>query len=322
MKLPKKAFVTLIVVVSLAIAGVLYKVITSKAGKPDASTTKTNEQPSGPTLRLAVVSPFPEEDQKIYDRFARFLAKRMKKYGIQHGVAKVANSMSQAAMWFRKGQADLYFDRSFRSVKMSLLVGTRPFISHKRWGNEGGKCVVFTRNDTGIETLKDLDRKQIAFSDPTSLLSYLLPKAILTKAGIKLVETHSGQSLQDGETGYEFSNDDESTVFWVLKNRVQAGAVRKADLQRFAGARLTELRVLVPMMSIPSLVVSASATMSLDLMKGVQVTMEGLDETEDGKKALHDFQRTLQFEPFTTETRIAFDQLKDLLPVVEAEIGH
>jgi len=111
-------------------------------------------------------------------------------------------------------------------------------------------------------------------------------------------------------------------VFWVLKNRVQAGAVRKADLQRFAGARLTELRVLVPMMSIPSLVVSASATMSLDLMKGVQVTMEGLDETEDGKKALHDFQRTLQFEPFTTETRIAFDQLKDLLPVVEAEIGH
>ena len=80
-----------------------------------------------------------------------------------------------------------------------------------RGGGAYYQSQIVTHVDSNINSLKDLNGKKFAFSDPSSTSGYIIPKGILDRAGIKL-----------GETVFAYRHD--SVISMVYSKQVDAGS--------------------------------------------------------------------------------------------------
>jgi len=78
----------------------------------------------------------------------------------------------------------------------------------------GYYAVIYTRADSGLTTMEDLQGKSMAYADPNSTSGYLVPRAELTRAGINDEEYF-------GSTG--FGGGHEQAVIAVLQGQYDAG---------------------------------------------------------------------------------------------------
>ncbi|MGP1355424.1 phosphonate ABC transporter substrate-binding protein [Roseicyclus sp.] len=88
------------------------------------------------------------------------------------------------------------------------------FVSAESDGSTGYFSVMYTRADSGITSLEDMQGRSLAFADPNSTSGYLVPRAELTRQGIDL-ETYFSQ------TG--FGGGHEQAVVAVLQGQYDAG---------------------------------------------------------------------------------------------------
>lgn len=319
----KKVMVGGVVLIILGVMGATAYHLTSK--RQSERPVQPGPGPARPKtpIRLAAVSPFPDEDQKIYEAFARHLARSLVAAGIEVGEAKIARTLHQASTWLARNKTDLYFDTPFRCVKVVRLSNAEPFLTHYRHGETEDRAVVIARNDTGITHFEDLPGKRMAFGHRASTLSYLVPKALMSHVGLELIDGTDELGLEDPKrVSFGFSEDDETTVFWVLKNKVQAGALSLANFERFVGARKTEIRVLLKSLPVPGQYVLHRPGMPDTLVIAIQEAMLNMGESEDGRRAMQAFGGTTGFSLFADHRKAAFDQLDDLLPFVEDELGQ
>jgi phosphate/phosphite/phosphonate ABC transporter binding protein len=98
--------------------------------------------------------------------------------------------------------------------------------------------VIFTREDSGIHTLKDLKGKRFAAVDPDSLGGWLVAWRELNRVGINPSRDFAGLT---------FTGQHDKVVYAVLSGKVDAGAVRTDVLERMihsGNIRLQDIRVL------------------------------------------------------------------------------
>ncbi|SUZ31802.1 Phosphate-import protein PhnD [Roseibaca ekhonensis] len=78
----------------------------------------------------------------------------------------------------------------------------------------GYYAVIYTRADSGLTTMEDLQGKSMAYADPNSTSGYLVPRAELTRAGINDEEYFSSTGFGGGH---------EQAVIAVLQGQYDAG---------------------------------------------------------------------------------------------------
>lgn len=88
------------------------------------------------------------------------------------------------------------------------------FVSLESDGSNGYYAMMYTRADSGIESLEDMRGKSLAFADPNSTSGYLVPKAELEMQEINIDEYFS-------RTG--FGGGHEQAVVAVLNGQYDAG---------------------------------------------------------------------------------------------------
>jgi len=88
------------------------------------------------------------------------------------------------------------------------------FVSAEVDGSTGYVAVMYTRADSGITSLEDMQGKSLAYADPNSTSGYLVPQFELRQAGINDSEYFS-------ETG--FGGGHEQAVIAVLNGQYDAG---------------------------------------------------------------------------------------------------
>jgi phosphonate transport system substrate-binding protein len=88
------------------------------------------------------------------------------------------------------------------------------FVALEADGSDGYYAMMYTRSDSGIESLEDMQGKSLAFADPNSTSGYLVPKAELEAQEINIEEYFS-------ETG--FGGGHEQAVVAVLNGQYDAG---------------------------------------------------------------------------------------------------
>jgi phosphonate transport system substrate-binding protein len=101
------------------------------------------------------------------------------------------------------------------------------------------------------------------------------------------------------EVGYIFTNDDENTMAWVLPGKLPAGAMSEDNYLKEARGEIGNLTVVGKTFSIPRNVVSHRKGLPQKLVtqiKDILINMAGSDE---GKKALREFEQTSQFDEIT-----------------------
>ena len=81
---------------------------------------------------------------------------------------------------------------------------------------------IITRKDSNIKTLDDLKGKRIAFGDPASTMSYIVPHYMLFKAGV----------FTDS-TPHQFLYSHNNVALGVLSGDFDAGAVNPAVFKKF-----------------------------------------------------------------------------------------
>ncbi len=117
-------------------------------------------------------------------------------------------------------------------VEMVDRYGLKPLIAGQEDnGSPFFNGVIFTRADSGIVSLADLNGQPFAFVDPHSTMGFLLPAFVLSQSNPTLLTQHR----------YQFLNTHENVILGVLCGDFIAGAVKEAVFDNYKQDGLKEL---------------------------------------------------------------------------------
>ena len=269
-------------------------------------------------LHIGSVHSRPVEEIKKLMPLATYLGNQLQADGITGGQVVVGRSLAEAARLLRDGRIELYIDSVFPSLALSQLAGSKLLVRRWKKGVADYRAVIFARKDGGVSRLEDLKERTLAFEASYSSSGYLYPKMILLQKGFKLAPLADPASVVGrGKVGYAFTGDDQNTMLWVLKGKVSAGALDDQSFVKESGAELDKLLVVYRSFSIPRHIVSHRGDLSPRLVARIKEILLKMDQSEEGKKALHEFETTTKFDEIPSS---AITSIRQGWKLVEAEI--
>ncbi len=278
--------------------------------------------PTG-VLTIGSVSLNPTQEYEVVRPFADFVAANLHHVGIGRGRVVVVGSLSQMIEELRQGTVDLLIDSPFPAVFVWQRTEIEPILRRWKRGSDVYRSVVFTRADSGVESVDDLVGNIIAFGEPFSTSGFLMPKAALVSAGLRLVNYEDPAASVPGDrVGYFFSNDAENTMFWVLKKKVVAGAVNADYFEALAGDRRGELRILLTTEAVPRNVVCARRGLEPKVVRAIEDLLLEMHLDDEGRGALERFEETTRFDRFPGGPDGDLAHILALLPHVQEDLGH
>jgi len=273
---------------------------------------------AGP-IHIGSISTKPASELKKFLPFATYLAQELGSQGVDQGKVVVAQSIPQMAAYMREGRVDLFIDSPFPALAVSRLSGSRLLLRRWKKGIPEYRTIIFVRHDSGIQRLADLKGKMIALEEPFSSSGYFIPKLVLFQAGLKPTpKTDSSEAVGPGEVGYVFSGDDESTMVWLLRGKVMAGATDDRTFLKEARGNMGSLRILHKSSPFPRHIVSHRADLSPQLVTRIREVLLKMDQSEEGKKALRGFELTTKFDEIPAE---AMASLLKAGRLIDLEVG-
>jgi phosphonate transport system substrate-binding protein len=288
----------------------------------DAATGSQATEPAGGVITVGSVSLNPTREHEIVGPFARYLAAQLDDVGIGTGRVVVVDSLSKMVTEIDRGRVDIFIDSPFPVA--FVLENTDARVLLRRWkrGFDDYRSIVFTRADSGVETLNDLTGKVIAFGEPFSTTGYLIPKAAILSAGLKLdAYQDPAASVPSDRVGYVFSNDTENTMFWVLKEKVVAGAVNENYYESLAGNRIGELRILFKSESVPRNLVCVRGGLDPRVERALKRVLLEMNQSSEGLEVLWHFEETTKFDRVSDEPGELLTGVSELLPYVKEDLG-
>ena len=269
------------------------------------------------SFKLGSISTNPVGESKKFSPLASYLARHLKSEGLDQGKVVVAESIPAMSSLLQTQQVDLYIDSLFPSLAVSHLSGSKLLLRRWKTGKSEYRSIIFTRKDSGIARLEDLKGKVIAFEEPFSSTSYFFPKVDLLKKGFRLAPKRQGsEPVKTDEVGYIFSHGDTNTLFWVLNGAVAAGALDDQKYFMFAKNR-DSFRIVHESVSFPRQLVSCREDFPAKLVARVKELLLNMHHSEEGEKALRDFESTTKFEEIPVQ---AIDLMARLKKYIDAEL--
>ena len=274
-------------------------------------------------ITFGSVSLNPTREHEVFRPFVDHVASRLGEVGIGRGRVVVVDSISKMVEELNKGRIDVYIDSPFpvgfvwKRTDVDLLL--------RRWkrGSETYRSVVFVRADSGVKSVADLAGKMIAFGEPFSTSGFLMPKAALASTGLRLDNYEdAAASIPPDRAGYVFSNDAENTLFWVLKGKVDAGAVNEDYYQGLAGSRISELQIILTTGAVPRNLVCVRRNLDPRITDSLRALLLGMDDDEEGREVLMGFEETARFDPCPGGPERQLAGIMDLMQYVEEDVGQ
>ena len=273
---------------------------------------------AGP-IRVGTISDSPSSQIKKFLPFADYLARQLRPEGIDKGSVVIAAAIPEMAALLREGKVDFFIDSAYPALAAKHLSGSKFLL--RRWKKGVGEYhpVIFTRSENSIAQLSELNGKIIALEEAYSSSGYFFPKLALLRSGLKpVLKKAATDSVRPAEVGYVFSNDDETTMIWVLRGMVAAGAMDTQNYKKEARARLNELKIVHQLPGLPRQILSHRADLDERLAGRIKQILLAMDQTDEGKKVLAAFEQTARFDELPTA---AIADLNKAAPYVAAELG-
>jgi phosphonate transport system substrate-binding protein len=310
-----KALIRFIVSVSLSL---LAACAPQSAPTPTPEATPDN-RPAGQII-LGDISDEPGETIEAFQPLADYLAANLGDYGIGFGSVKPAPDIETMSAWLKSGEVSLYFDSPYPALIVSEESGGEPILRRWKDGVAEYHSVIFTLAGSGIETVADLRGEMIAFDDVFSTSGYMLPRAFLTKAGLRLHEYPDPDSRPArDEVGYVFSSDDDNTIQWVISGRVAAGVTDHVAFSEIPEETRSQLAILAETEDLPRHVAVVSPTLSAEVVSVITTLLLNIHETENGAAILQTFEDTVRFDEFPQGRATALERMRELFALVNGE---
>jgi phosphonate transport system substrate-binding protein len=317
----KAQWIARIGVVAVIVVGIAASISRNSDPRPAAASTP-EESIQGTALRIGSISNEPGNEAEVFQPFADYLAAQLGHVGVGRGQIVVARDIGTMHKLLSSGAVDLYVDSPFPILTMERDDIIR--IVARRWkeGVAEYHSVLFARKDSSIRDVAGLGGRVVAFEEPFSTSSYLLPKASLLEYGLALVQIPTATtSVPADRVGFVFSNDDDNTVYWVLKGKVAAGAINDQVFRSLPPAQRDELIIIHQTATVPRQLVGIRRDVDPDVATALTTVLLKMHTVEDGRRVLADFDKTTRFDDFDTLTGSAMASLARLARLVSVELG-
>ncbi|MDV3347110.1 phosphate/phosphite/phosphonate ABC transporter substrate-binding protein [Leptothoe sp. LEGE 181152] len=293
------------------------KSTTDSTESASVSTSSTSELTANEVLILGDISKKPTQKIERYQPLANYLANRLEDVGIKKATVKIAPDLETMETWIESGEVDLYFDSPYPVIVVSTKTGATPILRRWKKGVAEYNSIIFTRNDSDIDTIADLQGKQIALESNISTSGYMLPLAYLKEAGLILVEQSldieeslDNKSLQVNEVGFIFSGDEDNTVELILTDKVDAGAVDSGTFAELPDDVKSSMKVILETEFVARHIVLASPRLPTEQINAIEALLLDMDKSPEGETTLESFEDTVKFDDFPVEQSI--ERLKEL----------
>jgi phosphonate transport system substrate-binding protein len=162
-----------------------------------------------------------ESPTKMIKRFAP-LQNYLQSKGLPMGSIVNAPSVDRMIDLIKEGRVDFVTESPYGAARIMDATGAAPILIQEKDGVKRYNSVIFVDSNSGIEDLDDLKGKTVVFEDPESTSSYMLPRQLLSNAGLELVES---TEPVPGKVAYYFSGGDENVLAHVKLGRADAGGI-------------------------------------------------------------------------------------------------
>lgn len=271
---------------------------------------------------IAEIASSPSSAIPKFQPLADYLAAHLADYGYSVGAVKIAPDFDTMVQWLKSGQVDLLFDSPYPSMILVDRSGAKPILRRWKGGIGEYNTVIFARADTNIQKVSDLKGKLLALEESTSTSGYMLPKAYLTEAGLKLTEKETiDTTVDNAEVGYIFTNpdDDSNIVQWVVSGKTPAGAVNSQTYDQLPDATKKLLIELGRTETVPRHLVLVRNELPVAIVESITALLLKMDGSPEGVAVLKQFEKTAKFDTFPNGTEIALQRMRQLYELTQKQ---
>ena len=251
--------------------------------------------PGAKALILGSISRSPDEESRDFQPICSLLQDLLE-MPVRSRIEADTRAMLTS---LKTGAIDLYFDSALPILEIYRLSGIAPSLKWKKHGLDDYYSILFARRDSGISTPADLPGHSFVFSEKTSTSGYGLPRTLLLRAGLQLVEAQQRKNSDDVQ--FIFSGDSENTIFWVLEKKGEAGAINSEYFLSLAGIRRSELKIISRSPTVPRGLVSFGPKLSGELRERISRTLLDAGSKESTLARLKEFKGSTGFEGLSAD---------------------
>lgn len=277
--------------------------------------------PREQVLVVGRVSSDPKNAVPRIEGLVSYLAAQLGSFGIRKGEALVAWDNDQMIRYLREGRVDLVSETPLSAVRFEKDAGAEIFLREWKKGVSQYHTVFFVRRDSSIRSIADLKGRLMAFEDAGSTSAFLMPLAVLHRAGLETVELSGpGSSVPAGQVGYAFANTEVNIPMWVIRGLADAGVLSNLDwddLDRNPSSAHKELRVFYQTPPFLRSTMLVRAGLSRDLKEGIAKVLLGMHETAEGEAALNTYYKVSKYDRIEGEVSESLQQARDDYAFVE-----
>jgi phosphonate transport system substrate-binding protein len=281
--------------------------------------TAAQSTPAAPTtqeiLVLGRISDDPKQHYEAMRPLLDYVVPRMRNVGIREGRILMARDAQQMVSYLRRHRVDWLTETPAMAVGYRDRVGAQILLATERGGGRSYHTVFFVRRDSGISSLEELVGRSIAFQNPYSTSSYVVPAAVLLDTGLRLDLLLSPMDRPEPDSvGYVFARSEANISTWVHKRLVDAGAFANLDwndLNRLPESFRNDLVVIHETAPFPRAVEVVRPDMDERVRERLREVLLAAADDPQAREPMLRFFGTNRFVPLDADGEAALKRLRD-----------
>jgi len=267
-------------------------------------------------LTIGRVTSNPKKNFQKVMPFGDYIATSLAEYGYTGVEVAFARDSKTMARMMVTGQVDIISDTVFSSAILMKYGKAVPILREWRSGVCGYKSVLFQKKGSGIDSIKKMGGKVVAFEDPGSTSAYYLPAIQLRKAGFELVPLPyptKNPGLSANQVGYVFAGNENNVALWVSLGRVDVGALSDLDMQeRSIGSPgvYNKLAVLYESEPYPRAVLLVNGNLEPKVVHHIKTLLLNAHNDHWGKTVMKKYRKVTRYDEITKDEISAIVRLE------------
>lgn len=276
------------------------------------------------TITISRVSDDPQKHYKKLKPFIDYIANGLKHMGIKNGRVLLAKDNHQLIKYLKEGKVDIITETPYSSIILMEKGGAKPILRRWKKASATYAAVIFTRKDSGINSLADLKGKVIAFEDPGSTTGYFLPKTAIIKAGLEMVKlVNYRQKPPPDKIGYCFAGNESSIAHWVHKGFASAGSLSNQEYgapDEVSKGFIPDFKVIYETENVPRNLILVRGNIDHKLEEAIKDVLLNMDRSEEGRKLMLGLEKTSDFDEFPEGIEEVIRRFKEKYSLIKEEV--
>ncbi len=187
---------------------------------------------------------------------------------------KIGSSYEEHVKYIGQNKVDIAYIGPASYVKMLSDYGSKPILARLEInGTPWFHGNIIVNKNSNIKKLEDLKGKHIAYGDPSSTMSFIVPHYMLTNAGV----------FDDPLTRYTFLHNHTNVALSIIAGDFYAGAVKSNVFKKYQKQNLISI---AQTPDISEHIFITKSNLSPEIITSIRSAMLNINTSKNGLKAL------------------------------------